>query len=76
MPTQQQRLLLRKLARDFMAIPLRSHQQGIISLARALAEPEPLACIHPRRDPQPGHTRTVQACKNASSRTIARTNAL
>jgi transcriptional regulator with XRE-family HTH domain len=38
-PTQQQRRLL-ELVRDFMAIPLRSHQQGIISLARALAEPD------------------------------------
>jgi transcriptional regulator with XRE-family HTH domain len=37
-PTQQQRLLL-ELARNFMAIPHRRHQQEIVSLVRALAEP-------------------------------------
>jgi len=47
-PTQQQRLLM-KLVRDFMAIPLRSHQQGIISLARALADPDPVAVRDSRR---------------------------
>jgi len=49
MPTQQRRLLA--LARDFNAIPNRSHQQGVISLARALAEPDarPLAVRASRR---------------------------
>jgi transcriptional regulator with XRE-family HTH domain len=37
-PTQQQRLLL-ELARNFMAIPHRRHQEEIVSLVRALAEP-------------------------------------
>jgi len=57
MPTQQQRLLL-ELARDFMAIPLRSHQQGIISLARALAEPDagPVAVRGSRRRRAPSST--------------------
>jgi hypothetical protein len=36
--TQQQRLLL-ELARNLMAIPHRRHQQEIVSLVRALAEP-------------------------------------
>ena len=49
MPTQQQRLLLRKLARDFNAIPNRKHQEEVISLARALAEPEPLVVRDSRR---------------------------
>jgi transcriptional regulator with XRE-family HTH domain len=40
-PTQQQRLLL-ELARNFMAIPHRRHQQEIVSLVRALAEPAQL----------------------------------
>jgi transcriptional regulator with XRE-family HTH domain len=50
MPTQQQRLL-QEFARYFMAIPIRSHQQGIVSLARALAEPDagPLAVRDSRR---------------------------
>jgi transcriptional regulator with XRE-family HTH domain len=39
MPTQQQRLLLLKLARDFNAILNRKHQEELVSLARALAEP-------------------------------------
>jgi hypothetical protein len=41
----------RELVRDFMAIPLRSHQQGVISLVRALAEPDagPLAVRASRR---------------------------
>jgi transcriptional regulator with XRE-family HTH domain len=38
--TPQQRLLL-KLARDFMAIADRRHQEVLVSLARALAEPAP-----------------------------------
>jgi transcriptional regulator with XRE-family HTH domain len=37
-PTQQQRLLL-ELARNFLAIPHRRHQEEIVSLVRALAEP-------------------------------------
>jgi len=37
-PTQQQRLLL-ELVRNFMALPHRRHQQEIVSLVRALAEP-------------------------------------
>ena len=37
-PRQQQRLLL-ELARNFMAIPHRRHQEEIVSLVRALAEP-------------------------------------
>jgi transcriptional regulator with XRE-family HTH domain len=51
MPTQQHRLLLRKLARDFIAIPDRRHQEEIVSLARALAEPEvgPIAVRGARR---------------------------
>jgi transcriptional regulator with XRE-family HTH domain len=35
----QQRLLL-KLARSFVAIPIRKHQQAICRLARALADPD------------------------------------
>jgi transcriptional regulator with XRE-family HTH domain len=48
--THQQRLLL-KLARDFIAIPDRGHQQGVISLVRALAEPDagPVAVRGSRR---------------------------
>ena len=38
-PTQQQRLLL-ELARNFIAIPNCQHKQAIISLARALADPD------------------------------------
>jgi transcriptional regulator with XRE-family HTH domain len=38
-PTQQQRLLL-ELARCFLAIPKRSHQEQIVLLARILAEPD------------------------------------
>lgn len=37
MPTQQQQLLL-ELARSFIAIPDRRHQQEVVALARALAE--------------------------------------
>jgi transcriptional regulator with XRE-family HTH domain len=37
--TPQQRLLL-ELGRNFIAIPVRKHQDAICSLARALAEPE------------------------------------
>jgi transcriptional regulator with XRE-family HTH domain len=40
-PTQQQRLLL-ELVRNFMAIQHRRHQQEIVSLVRALAEPAQL----------------------------------
>jgi transcriptional regulator with XRE-family HTH domain len=36
--TPQQRLLL-EVARNFMAIPHRKHQEGIVALVRALAEP-------------------------------------
>ena len=38
MPTQQQRL--HEFARNFMAIPNRRHQEELVSLARALAEPD------------------------------------
>jgi transcriptional regulator with XRE-family HTH domain len=38
-PTPQQRLLL-EIARNFMAIPHRRHQEEIVSLVRALAEPD------------------------------------
>jgi transcriptional regulator with XRE-family HTH domain len=46
----QQRLLMR-LARDFMAIRNRRHQEELISLARALSEPEagPIAVRDTRR---------------------------
>ena len=44
----QQRLLMR-LARDFMAIRNRRHQEELISLARALAEPGPVAVRDLRR---------------------------
>jgi len=56
-PTPQQRLML-ELVRDFMAIPLRSHQQGVISLVRALAEPDagPLAVRASRRRRAPSST--------------------
>jgi transcriptional regulator with XRE-family HTH domain len=37
-PTPQQRLLL-EMARSFIAIPNRKHQDAVCSLARALAEP-------------------------------------
>ena len=37
--TPQQRLLL-ELGRNFIAIPIRKHQEAICSLARALAEPD------------------------------------
>jgi transcriptional regulator with XRE-family HTH domain len=39
MPTQQQRLLL-DLARNFTAIPIRKYREVIVSMARALAEPD------------------------------------
>jgi transcriptional regulator with XRE-family HTH domain len=38
--TPQQRMML-DLARNFNAIPSRKHQEEIVSLARALAEPDP-----------------------------------
>ena len=38
-PTQQQRMLL-ELARSFINMPSRKHQEAICSLARALANPE------------------------------------
>ena len=38
-PTPQQRLLL-ELARSFVSLPSRKHQEAICSLARALAHPE------------------------------------
>jgi transcriptional regulator with XRE-family HTH domain len=37
--TTQQRMLL-ELARNFISIPIRKHQEAICSLARALSEPE------------------------------------
>ena len=37
--TPQQRLLL-ELGRNFLAIPIRKHQEALCSLARALAEPD------------------------------------
>jgi transcriptional regulator with XRE-family HTH domain len=50
--TQQQRLLL-EFARCFMAIPNRSHQEEIISLARALAEPDAgLSVVRQSRRPR------------------------
>jgi transcriptional regulator with XRE-family HTH domain len=49
-PTQQQRLLL-DLARNFTAIPIRKYREVIVSMARALAEPDagPLVVRGPRR---------------------------
>jgi transcriptional regulator with XRE-family HTH domain len=49
-PTQQQRLLL-DLARNFTAIPIRKYREVIVSMARALAEPDagPLIVRGPRR---------------------------
>jgi transcriptional regulator with XRE-family HTH domain len=38
-PTPQQRMLL-ELARNFISMPSRKHQEAICSLARALANPE------------------------------------
>jgi transcriptional regulator with XRE-family HTH domain len=38
--TQGRRLLL-ELVRSFIAVPVRRHQEAIVSLARALAEPHP-----------------------------------
>jgi transcriptional regulator with XRE-family HTH domain len=38
-PTPQQRMLL-ELARNFIAMPSRKHQEAVCSLARALANPE------------------------------------
>jgi hypothetical protein len=48
--TQQQRLML-ELARSFIAIPIRKHKEGIVQLARDLAEPDagPVAVRGPRR---------------------------
>ena len=37
--TPQQRMLL-ELARNFIGIPMRKHQEAMCSLARALSEPE------------------------------------
>jgi transcriptional regulator with XRE-family HTH domain len=55
--TPQQQLML-ELACSFIAIPNRSHQQGVISLARALAEPDagPLAVRESRRRRAPSGT--------------------
>ena len=55
--THQQRLLL-KLARDFIAIPDRGRQEGVISLVRALAEPDagPVAVRGSRRRQAPSGT--------------------
>ncbi len=41
-PTPQQRLLL-ELARNFVSMPSRKHQEAVCSLARALANPELVA---------------------------------
>jgi len=41
MSTRQQRRLLLEFARSFIAIPDRRHQEELVSLARALAEPGP-----------------------------------
>jgi transcriptional regulator with XRE-family HTH domain len=41
-PTRQQRLLL-ELARDFVSMPKRKHQEAVCQLARALAHREPPA---------------------------------
>jgi hypothetical protein len=43
---RQQQRLLPKLMRYFTAIPSRRHQEGLVSLVRALAEPDagPIAC--------------------------------
>ena len=38
-PTPQQRMLL-ELARNFIAVPSRKHQEAICNLARAFANPE------------------------------------
>ena len=48
--TQQQQLML-ELARSFIAIPIRKHKEGIVQLARDLAEPDsgPLAVRGARR---------------------------
>src|SRR5215218_10200903 len=43
-PTPQQRMLL-ELARNFISMPSRKHQEAICNLARALANPE-LAAAH------------------------------
>ena len=43
-PTPQQRMLL-ELARNFIAMPSRKHQEAVCSLARALANPE-LVAVH------------------------------
>ena len=43
-PTQQQRMLL-ELARNFINMPSRKHQEAVCSLARALANPE-LAAVN------------------------------
>ena len=44
--TQQQRLLL-ELARSFMAISSRKHQEAICNLARALANADPIGEVDP-----------------------------
>ena len=46
--THQQRLLL-KLARDFIAIPNRNHQEELVLLACALADAKPSAERRPRQ---------------------------
>jgi transcriptional regulator with XRE-family HTH domain len=43
-PTPQQRMLL-ELARNFIAMPSRKHQEAVCSLARALTNPE-LVTVH------------------------------
>ena len=45
-PTPQQRLLL-ELARSFISMPSRRHQEAVCSLARALANPEMLESLEP-----------------------------
>jgi transcriptional regulator with XRE-family HTH domain len=48
-PTPQQRMLL-ELARHFISMPSRKHQEAVCDLARALAQPELFAV----RDDEPG----------------------
>ena len=45
-PSTQQRLLL-ELARSFIALPSRKHQEAICNLARALNQPELMADLDP-----------------------------
>jgi transcriptional regulator with XRE-family HTH domain len=51
-PTPQQRMLL-DLARNFIALPSRKHQEALHNLARALAQPEP-AVVDGDDDGAPG----------------------